>query len=196
VRTADGQELSVQLDLNLSRSFFSEGHLSLRAGDALKDPLVVNFSGTAAQLTQQRFSFDLDQDGRTEQMAFVDAGSGFLALDRNGDGRVTDGGELFGPGSGDGFADLAQLDADGNGWVDGGDPLYERLRIWSKDAAGNDQLVGLGERGIGALYLGHAATAFKLTGEGNETLGQVRSTGVFLREDGSAGTLQQIDLQV
>lgn len=196
VRTADGQEIAVDLQLNLSRRMVSEQQLTIRAGDALKDPLVVNFAGNAAQLTQTQFSFDLDQDGRAEQISFVGPGSGFLALDRNGDGAINHGGELFGATSGDGFAELATLDADGNGWVDEADPLYQGLRIWTKDEAGNDYLTGLGERGIGALYLGRVATPFKLTGDFNETLGQVRSSGLYLSEDGSAGSLQQIDLKV
>lgn len=196
VRTADGQELNIQVELGMSRSFQSETQFSLRAGEALKDPLVVNFGGSAAQLTQRRFSFDLDRDGRADQIAFVGPGSGFLALDRDQDGIINDGGELFGPTSGDGFQELARHDADGNQWIDEADPIYDQLRIWSKDAAGNDFLVGLGQAGIGAIYLGRVETPFKLTGDGNETLGQVRSTGLFLREDGGAGTVQQIDLKV
>jgi len=196
VRTADGREISIKADLHMSREFFSEERLSIRAGDALKDPLVINFSGNAAELTQREFSFDLDLDGRKDQIAFVKPGSGFLALDRNGNGQIDDGGELFGPKTGEGFAELAEHDADGNRWIDENDPIYEQLRIWSKDAQGNDQLVGLGQRGVGAIYLGHAETPFALKDESNELLGQVRSTGLFLEEDGGVGTVQQVDLKV
>jgi hypothetical protein len=196
VRTADGAEIAVRLDLRMSREFFSEERLGLRAGDALKDPLVVNFAGTAAQLTQERFGFDLDLDGREEQIAFVTAGTGFLALDRNNNGRVDHGGELFGPLSGDGFAELATHDDDANGWIDENDAIYSRLRIWSRDGEGNDQLVGLGQRGVGAIYLGHLTTPFQLKDPDSELLGQVRSTGLFLGEAGAAGTVQQLDLKV
>lgn len=196
VRTADGKEISIKAELNMSREFFSEERLSIRAGDALKDPLVINFSGTAAQLTQREFSFDLDKDGRQDQIAFVKPGSGFLALDKNGNGKVDDGGELFGPASGDGFAELERHDADGNRWIDENDPIYEQLRIWSKDAQGKDLLVGLGQRNVGAIYLGRAQTPFSIKDESNELLGQVRSTGLFLREEGSVGSVQQVDLKV
>jgi hypothetical protein len=196
VRTADGREISIRADLQMSREFFSEERLSIRAGDALKDPLVINFGGNAAELTQREFSFDLDLDGRKDQIAFVKSGSGFLALDRNGNGQIDDGGELFGPTTGEGFAELAEFDTDGNQWIDENDPIYGQLRIWSKDSQGNDQLVGLGQRGVGAIYLGHVDTPFLLKDESNELLGQVRSGGLFLEEDGGVGTVQQVDLKV
>jgi len=196
VHTADGREIDISVELNMSREFYSEQQLSLRAGDALKDPLVVNFSGNAAQLTERSFSFDIDADGTSDQIAFVGPGSGFLALDRNGDGEINDGSELFGPETGNGFADLAKFDADGNNWIDESDGIYDRLRIWSKDASGDDQLVALGQRGVGAIYLGHIDTPFLLKDAANETLGAVRDSGIFLEEDGGVGTIQQLDLVV
>ncbi len=196
VRTADGKEIAISVDLNMSREFYSEQSLSLRAGDALKDPLVVNFSGSAVELTERSFSFDIDADGRSDQIAFVGPGSGFLALDKNNDGKINDGSELFGPETGNGFADLAAYDHDGNNWIDENDSIYDRLRIWSKDSAGNDQLVALGRRGVGAIYLGHIDTPFLIKDAANETLGAVRDSGIFLEEDGGVGTIQQLDLVV
>ena len=117
VHTADGKEIAIDLSLSMSREFLSETRLSIRAGEALKDPLVVNFGGTAAELTQRSFSFDIDADGRSDQIAFVKPGSGFLALDKNRDGQINDGKELFGAISGDGFSDLAAYDDDGNHWI-------------------------------------------------------------------------------
>lgn len=196
VHTADGREIDISVELNMSREFFSEQQLSLRAGDALKDPLVVNFSGNAAELTERSFIFDIDADGTSDQIAFVGPGSGFLALDKNSDGEINDGSELFGPETGNGFADLAKFDADGNNWIDESDSIYDRLRIWSKDASGNDELVALGQRGVGAIYLGHIDTPFLLKDSANETLGAVRDSGIFLEEDGGVGTIQQLDLVV
>jgi len=157
---------------------------------------VLNFAGTAAQLTDQRFKFDLDSDGKTEDINFVTGGSGFLAFDRNGDGRINDGSELFGARSGDGFAELAALDDDGNGWIDENDAAFDKLRLWSKDAAGEDRLLTLREANVGALSLARVATPFDLKDGGNALLGQIRASGVFLQEDGRAGTMQQVDLTV
>lgn len=196
VHTRDGQEIHINMELNMSREFFSEQRITLRAGDALKDPLVVNFNGTAAELTQTRFSFDIDADGRSDQIAFVRPGSGFLALDKNDDGKINDGTELFGAVTGEGFRELARYDEDGNRWIDENDSVYDRLRIWSKDVNGSDQLVALGQRDVGAIYLGHIETPFLLKDADNQTLGQVRDTGLFLKEEGGAGTVQQLDLVV
>ncbi|MGE4559782.1 MAG: VCBS repeat-containing protein [Desulfobulbus sp.] len=195
VTTADGRQIEIGLDVNLSRSFTAGREEVLQLGDAVfKDPLVINFDGNAAQLTQDTFSFDIDADGSEDQIAFVAPGSGFLALDLNEDGRINDGSELFGAQSGDGFADLAGYDEDGNGWIDEADSIYNRLRIWSKNGSGEDQLLALGDQNIGAIYLGKVDTPFSLKNEGNELQGQVRSTGLFLFEDGGVGSLQQLDL--
>lgn len=197
IRTADGMEIAFSVRVTMSRSFLREESLQFRAGDApLKDPLVINFEGPAAALTQTKFRFDLDADGEEDQISFLMPGSGFLALDANGDGVINDGREVFGAISGDAYADLAAYDEDGNGWLDEGDSIFSRLRIWTKDAHGNDQLFALGEKGIGALYLGAIATPFSLKDSENGLHGQVRRSGVFLFEDGRAGTMQQIDLAV
>ncbi len=197
VKTADGREIRLDVDLNLSREFASHRDVSLRLGTAARvDPLVVNFEAASAALDESKISFDLDLDGKPEQISFVNSGSGFLALDLNNDGAVNDGSELFGPRSGDGFADLAKYDGDGNGWIDENDDVYERLRIWTKDEKGSDRLFALGQKGIGAICLGSADTPFDLKGAQNQLLGGIGSTGIFLRENGTAGTIQHIDLAV
>lgn len=197
VKTADGKEINITLDLTMSRRFMEEQNISIRAGDAVKkvkDPLVLNFNGTAAELSETKFSFDLDSDGRNEQVALLTPNSGFLALDKNGDGAINNGSELFGAQSGNGFADLAAYDQDHNHWIDENDPIYNRLRIWSPDSNGNGQLVALGQKGVGALYLGNVSSPFDLKSGNNQLQGQVASSGLFLNENGSAGTIQQVNL--
>lgn len=199
VKTADGQEVHFELEIAVSRSYYEESNLSLRFGDAArprKDPLVVNFAGNAVQLADQRFRFDLDADGKAENINRLLAGSGFLAIDRNGDRRVNDGNELFGARSGDGFADLAALDGDGNGWIDENDAAYAQLRLWTPDADGGGPLLNLKEADVGALNVARVTTPFDLRNQANETLGQIRSSGIYLRDSGGAGSLQQVDLSV
>jgi hypothetical protein len=199
VQTADGREISFRVELSMSRSYHEESDVRLRLGDAArqqKDPLVLNFAGTAAQLLDQRFSFDLDADGTAENINRLAAGSGFLVFDRNGDGKASDGSELFGTKSGDGFADLARLDDDGNGWIDENDTAYASLSLWTPDASGAGSLQGLKAANVGALALAHVATPFDLKDGGNDTLGTIRSSGIFLQENGGAGTIQQVDLSV
>ena len=195
IQTQDGKTIEFSVNLSMSREFLREQSVSVREGDAkLKDPLVLNFAGNAAELTTTRFNFDIDSDGRLDQVAFVGPNSGFLALDRNHDGKINDGQELFGASTGEGFAELAAYDQDGNQWIDENDAVYQNLRIWSKDAQGNDQLVSLGERGIGAIYLGHVTSPFSLKDSANALVGQIRESGVFLNENGAVGTVQQVDL--
>jgi hypothetical protein len=197
IRTMDGQTIDFKMDLAMHRQFVEETDIRIRAGDALLvDPLVINFAAPAAELSDMKFSFDLTGDGRNEEISFVGAGSGFLALDRNNDGVINNGLELFGPASGNGFAELALLDADGNGWLDDNDPLFASLRIWMRNAAGNTSLVNLAEKNIGAIFLQPAQTPFSLKTAENSLLGKVRESSVFLTEDGRVGTIQEIDLAV
>jgi hypothetical protein len=198
VKTGDGREISFDLQLSMSRQYYEESSVSLRLGDAARkvDPLVLNFSGNAASLTNQRFSFDLDADGTEEQIARLSSGSAYLVFDRNKDGKINDGSEMFGPTSGDGFAELAALDDDKNGWIDENDSAFNKLSLWQQgdDTAGT--LRSLGDTGVGALALANISTPFDLKNPQNELLGQIRTSGIFLHENGKAGTIQQIDLTV
>lgn len=195
IRTSDGKQIDFNLELSMQRAFYSESTTSLRLGDAVqKDPLIINFNGAAAELTSTKFSFDLDVDGSAEQISFVGSNSGFIALDKNSDGTVNNGGELFGTVSGDGFQDLAAYDQDKNGWIDDNDPVFSQLKVWTKDAAGTDYLRGLKASGIGALYLGNVSTEFDLKTASNESLGTLRISSVYLNENGSVGTIQDLDL--
>jgi len=194
--TSEGTEINFQLELKLSRGFLSTNQISVKAGDALVDPLVINYDGPAADVTETKFSFDLDSDGQADSISRLAGGSGFLALDRNGDGVVNNGSELFGPATGDGFAELQPYDSDENGWIDANDPVFEGLRIWTKDSDGNDQLFALGEKGIGAIYLGNSDALFSYTGSENQTLGVNRKAGIFVKENGLVGSIQQVDLVI
>lgn len=196
IKTADGASIQFSVSLEMNRSFTEETNISINFGDArkVKDPLVINFDGTAAQLTDQKFSFDLNNSGTDQTISFVAGNKGFLALDKNGNGKIDNGSELFGPASGNGFQDLAAYDSDHNNWIDENDSVFNRLRIWTKDSAGNDSLHTLKDKNIGALYLGSIDTPFTLNNSNQEQQGQLRQTGIFLQEDGNAGTMQQLDL--
>lgn len=194
IRTADGQEIGFLLKLEMSREDLTTTSESFRAGDAVKvDPLVLTFDGNGAQLTDSKFAFDLDHDGDMESISFVGSGSGILVLDRNRDGVVNDGSELFGPSSGNGFRELAMLDEDRNGWIDENDAAYQNLWLWTRTVDGKDTLTGLKEKNVGAIYLGNVPTPFDIK-SGATLNGQVARTGIFVTEDGGAGAVQQVDL--
>lgn len=196
VVTKDGREIDFGIELQMSRSF-AEYYENRQTTVEKKfcDPLVINLDTDLAQLSDQKFMFDIDNDGILDRISQLSAGSGYLALDKNGDGRINDGGELFGAQSGNGFADLAAYDDDGDGWIDEDDEIFDKLVIWTKDENGKDKLYHLKEKGIGAICLSSAATEFALkSGQSNETNGMIRRTGMFLFENGKAGTVQHVDL--
>ena len=71
--------------------------------------------------------------------------------------------------------------------------MFTQLGAWSKNAQSNDQLATLKAASVGTLYLGRVATEFSHKGADNQFDGQVRTSDIYLNEDGSAGRLQQID---
>lgn len=196
VRTADGREISFHVDLSMSRSFtqYYRRELNLASLQKTCDPLVINFDVGNVSLSDQKFRFDIDADGQEDNVSMLGAGSGYLALDKNGDGIINDGSELFGPQSGNGFQDLSAYDEDGNGWIDENDSIWSKLKIWCKNPDGTDSLYTLGEKGVGAICLQNTATDFSLKGSGGQDNGYIRNTGIFLYENGNVGTVQHLDL--
>jgi hypothetical protein len=197
VNTADGKQIQFDLNLNMSRQFAYENNVDITMGNkALLDPLVINFDGPAASVTQTKFEFDIDSDGKADQLSTLTKGSGFLALDKNNDGVINDGNELFGTKSGNGFADLSAFDTDKNNWIDENDVVFDKLRVFTVNEDGSRQLFTLGEKGIGAIYLGNVGAAFSMTDTSNNLEAQAKSAGIFLKENGTAGTIQQVDFVV
>ncbi len=199
VVTADGREITFNLGLSMSRSFeeYYETSQTVNKTIQMTDPLVINLDTDIASLSDQKFEFDIDGDGILDSISMLNRGSGYLALDKNGDGIINDGSELFGTSSGDGFYDLSMYDEDGNGWIDENDEIFSKLLIWSKDENGNDELYHLKDKGVGAICIAKVSTDFSLNSlKTNQTNGQIRSTGVFLYENGNAGTMQQLDLAI
>lgn len=195
VRTADGREINFNVDVGMSRQFQETFQEDLQvASFNMCDPLVINLDTDVAELSDQKFYFDIDADGEKDEISQLGSKSGYLALDKNGDGVINDGSELFGTASGDGFADLAKYDEDGNGWIDEGDAIWSKLKIWCKDENGKDVLYRLADKGVGAICLQKAATDFTLQGAQGQTNGAIRSTGVFLYENGNVGTVQHVDV--
>lgn len=195
VMTEDGREINFQLDLTLDRRFeLLETQRTERVTRELVDPLVINFDSAGVSLSKTSFAFDLNVDGRQEQISFVGQGSGFLVLDENANGRIDDGSEMFGARTGEGFAELAQHDLDNNLWIDESDPVFSQLQIWHTNSAGEKALMSLSEAGVGAIYLGYEQSQFRLTDELNNSLGEVKRSGIFLTEEGKVSSVQEVDL--
>lgn len=194
--TDDGRAINFNVSFEMSRSFMEYNEINVQDGSFnLCDPLTINVGANVTQVSDQKFRFDLDSDGNKDSISMLSSGSGFLAYDKNGNGTVDDGSELFGTKSGDGFKDLAAYDEDGNGWIDENDDIYDRLKVWYKDDEGNDKLLNLKEADVGAIFTGKSDTQFSLKSEDNSSMnGVIRSTGIYLKESGGAGTVQHVDL--
>ena len=190
IKTEKGS-LDINLNFSMSRSFVVENKIDIFT---TFDPLVINLDGDIPNLSTDTFSFDLDNDGKDDQISMLKAGSGFLALDKNLDGVINQGSELFGTITGNGFDELSQYDKDNNHWIDENDSIFDKLQIWLKNDDKNErELVGLGEVGIGAIFLDSSASEFTYKTKTNQTLGEMKSCGLFLNEDGSCGNISQID---
>ncbi|WP_341675162.1 hypothetical protein [Niveibacterium sp. SC-1] len=195
VTLADGRQIQFALDLSMTRTQREESSVVMTAGDAVKrqDPLILNLTGGAARVDGSQIAFRLTGRQPGETLPVLQ-GAAYLAFDRDGNGKIDDGSELFGPQTNDGFGELAKLDEDGNSLIDENDPAFSKLLLWQPTASGSSSLTRLADAGVGALSLQNTATPFSLRTAGNQELGQIRNSGVFLREDGSAGALQQIDV--
>lgn len=197
IKVQDGREITLSLELNMSREYIEHEQIDIREGAAkLKDPLVINFNGAAAKFDNKTFDFDLDADGSTEKLRQLAATSGLLGLDKNGDNKINNGSELFGALNGDGFADIAQYDSNHDKFIDEQDPVWEKIRIWVSPADNNGSLLTLKQANIGGLYLGYLDTPFELRNEQNELTGIAQKTSVYVTEDGQAGTTQHVDMVV
>ncbi|WP_157833737.1 hypothetical protein [Hydrogenovibrio kuenenii] len=194
VTLADGREVDFALTLSQQQSTQVDAQTQVEFGlTKLKDPLVINFGSDTVQLQDTSFAFDMQANGKTGKYASLGKGSGYLTFDANGDGKVTDGSELFGTKTGNAYGELAQYDDDHNGWIDENDAIFKRLKLWQNQADPNATLT-LTEAGVGAIYLGNANYAQELRGSQGELLGKTKQAGVVLMENGQVKTSQAIDL--
>lgn len=187
---ADGS--SSQLQLSYQR--YEQESLTLRAGADAIDPLALDLGGGGLQArrAEQPLQVDLQGDGSLENLPDLGNGGVWLVHDRNGNGLVDDGSELFGPASGNGFRDLAALDVDHNGWVDADDPAWSSLALWRQDGS----LIDLEAADLSALSTASLDGAFTLRDQHDQDLAQLRRTGVYLKTDRQLGAIQQLDIIV
>ena len=167
------------------------------------DPLTLDLDGDGLETVginaANPILFDHDGDGIKTGTGWVQSDDGFLVLDRNGNGTIDSGREMFGDatplaGGGvaaDGFAALAQEDTNADGRVDALDARFADLRIW-RDLNQNGiseagELSTLAAAGIVAVLTTKTEHAAVLA-NGN----QIADKGSYLRADGTAGDLVEV----
>jgi hypothetical protein len=197
IKTSD-KDIELNLDLSYTKEFYEKHSETLKFEEMhFLDPLVIQYSGESTAFDSlsesMSFNFDINSDGTSKELPLLKDGNGFLVLDKNSNGSIDDGSELFGPASNDGFGELSEYDSDGNNWIDENDAIFEDLQIWSKNEKGEDSLIALGQSGIGALYLGDAQAGMAYNKSVNESMAYLKSNSIFLREDGSAGIISSMD---
>ncbi|TXH94509.1 MAG: hypothetical protein E6Q75_12790 [Rheinheimera sp.] len=188
VQLEDGSSQSFAFSFSLKESYAS---FSIRQEAVLKDPLILSTTGQSFQWTGASQAFDFFSDGRSAELPTLANGQYYLSYDRNQDGQITQGKELFGPATGQGFAELAALDEDKDGFVDSSDSAWQQLSLWRP----GETPTSLTDAGIGALSAQSVATSFGLY-DGDALLARIARSGIFLAEQGKVGLLQQVDLNI
>jgi hypothetical protein len=141
-----------------------QSQLNVTVGTAAKpqpvqqtDPLVLDLAGNGftTRGLDDAVRFDLTGDGRPESISAPKGDDALLALDRNGNGRIDSGKELFGDqhGASNGFAELSKYDDNRDGRIDQQDSVFEQLSLLRFDAQGRQQQQTLAEAGVSAIHL-------------------------------------------
>ena len=167
---------------------------------ARRDPLTLDLDGSGLDTTgidpANPILFDHDADGIKSATGWIKASDAFLVLDRNNNGTIDTGRELFGDATPlyagglatDGFAALAQEDTNHDGRVDAADARFNNLRLWTDlnqdGISQTGELSTLAQKSVAALMVAKTENAVVLA-NGN----QIADLGGFIRTDGSGGTL-------
>jgi hypothetical protein len=160
-------------------------------------PLVLDTAGNGIKPSAPAdgVKFDLMGTGQL-QTAWISGDDALLALDRDGNGRIDSGTELFGDitageAQDNGFGALAQLDANSDGKVDSKDPSYKKLVLWKDEnrdgVSQRAELRSLATSGIKSLATGMSASG-SFDKHGND----MRLQGSFTRTDGSSGLMVDV----
>ncbi len=188
---------SMQLDLKFKQTKTEEGRIGISLEElGLKkvDPLVLDLSGEGINLTEagKGAIFDITADGKLDSTAWVKGNTAMLVYDRNGNGVIDNGNEVFGDqnGAANGFAELAKYDSNGDGKIDILDPVFKALKLY-RDLNGDgkitkNELQSLSEMGIKALNLDFVRANSDINGN------SLVLTGNFERDDGSTGQLADV----
>lgn len=138
-----------------------------KIADDYVTPLVVDLDGNGIETTslEDGVQFDIDGDGNTEHTAWIKSGNGFLVWDKNQDGTINDGSEMFGEGTvmingkhaENGVAAILELDSNHDRILNNQDDVWGYLQIWHDDNTNgiteNGELASLFDWGIQSLAL-------------------------------------------
>lgn len=191
VQTEDGRTIDYVMQLDFQHHLRQESEReTLRNTREWRDPLVISLTGQIPTIGNGSFEFDLNSDGQNEQLKQLGAGMGYIAFDKNNDGEINNGNELFGANTGRGFSELAQYDSDGNGWIDENDSIYDQLKVWQPN---QNKLISFSEAEVGAIFLQADDTAYTFTKSDGDADARITQSSVALKENGQAVGVFQLE---
>jgi len=166
-------------------------------------PVVLDLDGDGINLPGRLSStvvFDQTGQGDDAAMGWISSGDGFLALDRNGDGRIGDVTEIsFVNDAPEAISDLEGLrayDSNGNGFLDAGDERFGEFLVWRDldgDAVSDEgELMTLTQAGVTAINL----TLETVNSAASDDDSYIHGTTSFQRADGTWGTAGDVMLAV
>jgi Ca2+-binding RTX toxin-like protein len=176
-------------------------HQSFNSAKTVQSPLILDLDGDGIETTTVNGGayFDHDKNGFAEQTSWASSDDGLLVLDRNGDGIINDGKELFGNKTplknntlaSNGFQALAEWDDNKDGKIDINDSVWSNLKVWQDydgdGFSGSDELWNLSDLGITSINTGYTTSSL-VDPNGNEH----RQVGSFTRSDGTMGTATDV----
>jgi trimeric autotransporter adhesin len=171
-----------------------------------RSPLVLDLDGDGIETLglDSGVNFDHDKNGFAEATGWVAPDDGLLVLDRNADGEINNGGELFGNSTGNattgifsnGFAALSTLDSNQDGVVNSLDTLFSNLRVWRDlNADGFSQtseLFSLGAVNVAGINLAFAEQG-SVDANGDYVAAQTSSVDSFGNEHRQLGSYTRTD---
>jgi hypothetical protein len=171
------------------------------AAEQIKSPLVLDLNGDGVKTLSKSagVNFDLDGNGFSETTGWAGKNDGLLVLDRNGNGKIDNGTELFGNNTilangqkaANGFEALKEWDSNQNGEIDAADTAYTQLKIW-KDANSDgisqaDELLTLAQAGVARVALNYTNQSVT-DAQGNQHL----QTAVYTKLDGTTSAIDDV----
>jgi Ca2+-binding RTX toxin-like protein len=165
-----------------------------RTASNFASPIVLDLDGDGIIRTvglSSGVNFDHAADGFAERTGWVAPGDGLLVWDRNANGTIDSGRELFGSENVlpnglkavNGFEALKAFDVNGDGVIDASDPVYAQLRVWldaNKDGrSGEGELLTLEEAGVKSINVNYTNSSF-IDAQGNAH----RQAGSYTTTDG------------
>ena len=186
------------LELLGERPSFDKGFGNATSAKPIVDPMFLDLNndgviGTTS-VSNGRY-FDHEGDGYGELSSWVDKEDGVLVIDKNNDGVINNGNEIFGDNyiksngvkASNGFDALRDLDSNNDGVINSLDERFSELRILK----GSGEIVSLEDVGITSISLDKVSVGV-VDGNGNTLV----YGGSFVREDGSIGNLGTFNIQV